>query len=40
MEVTYLRLDPRQPETDIFNKYISQQIVYSRHRDNLFGENR
>lgn len=29
MEVTYLRLDPVQPETDIFNKYMSQQIVYS-----------
>lgn len=29
MEVTYLRLDPVQPEIDIFNKYISQQIVYS-----------
>lgn len=29
MEVTYLRLDPIQPETDIFNKYMSQQIVYS-----------
>lgn len=29
MEVTYLRLDPVQPETDIFNEYMSQQIVYS-----------
>ena len=29
MEVTYLRLDPVQPEIDIFNKHISQQIVYS-----------
>lgn len=29
MEVTYLRLDPVQPETDIFNEHMSQQIVYS-----------
>lgn len=29
MEVTYLRLDPIQPETDIFNEHMSQQIVYS-----------
>lgn len=29
MEVTYLRLDPIQPETDIFNEYMSQQIIYS-----------
>ena len=29
MEVTYLRLDPVQPEIDIFNKHMSQQIVYS-----------
>ena len=29
MEVTYLRLDPVQPEIDIFKKHISQQIVYS-----------
>ena len=29
MEVTYLRLDPVQPETGITNKYMSQQIVYS-----------
>lgn len=29
MEVTYLRLDPVQPETDIFDEYMSQQIIYS-----------
>lgn len=29
MEVTYLRLDPRQPEIDISDEYMSQQIVYS-----------
>lgn len=29
MEVTYLRLDPIQPEPDIFNEHMSQQIVYS-----------
>lgn len=29
MEVTYLRLDPRQHEIDISDEYMSQQIVYS-----------
>lgn len=29
MEVTYLRLDPVQPETGIFDEYMSQQIIYS-----------
>lgn len=28
MEVTYLRLDPVQPEIDIFDEYMSQQIIY------------
>lgn len=29
MEVTYLRLDPVQPETGISDEYMSQQIIYS-----------
>lgn len=29
MEVVYLRLDPVQPETDISDEYMSQQIIYS-----------
>lgn len=29
MEVTYLRLDPVQHWTDIFDEYMSQQIIYS-----------
>lgn len=29
MEVKYLRLDPVQSETDIFDEYMSQQIIYS-----------
>ena len=28
MEVTYLRLDPVQPEIGIFDEYMSQQIIY------------
>ena len=28
MEVTYLRLDHVQPETDISDEYVSQQIIY------------
>lgn len=29
LEVTYLRLDPAQPETGVFDEYVSQQIIYS-----------
>ena len=29
MEVTYLRLDPVRHEIDIFDEYMSQQIIYS-----------